>query len=659
MQPSARKSRFDRSWGYAALGFCLGLAAPVGWLLVRRLFFPIEQSAAGGAALQRALFIYMGGGTAVVLGTFGFFIGKASQQIHDRARRLDELNREVAAQKEEFERRFHNLNNGIKNSQTINAHIQKSTNTSEVLKLSADGLHGILGYDRVNIFLADHARATLKLAASRGSSAEGSDLRLELPLDERAGALYKTIMEKRSFLIDDIRRMPGEFHLKPPCDQFALIRSRAFILCPILVYDQAFGFFAVDNKVSRKGLDETDVETVKLFADQVSAILTKLDLLEAVDSLVRELMGTFRQLQPYREEYDRQDAALRNASISTIAAIRDIAGAADVTREAVDNTRSASAEISVSIQQVAENLNKFSELMANSIASISQISATIHAVQEHAVRSQQMSETVGQKAGAGAGGVQRAMKGLQGIADAVERATEQTRRLADAGDEVGNVTTVLAEITQKTNLLALNAAIIAAQAGENGRAFAVVAQEVSNLSHEAAFSTEAIGRLIAEIQSATSRTVSSIGETRTLVQDGLALGQDLEQALKEILGSTAEAQNMSSEIRRSTQEVARSVEVVQKAIVELGEMSTQISLASQEESQGIRSIVRAIEEIKNMTDDMVAATERQRTNTTEIDRSFARVSAMSKQIFSELEQRRVESLKVVEQLEGFKQVSRI
>jgi len=450
MPRSVRNSRLNRSWGYAALGFCLGLTAPLGWLLIRSLLLSAGQGAAVDHSQQKALFIYMGGGTGLVLATFGFFIGRASQQIHDRARRLDELNREVSTQKEDFERRFHHLNNGVRNSHAINAHIQKTTNSTEVLKLSADGLHDIIGYDRVNIFLADHRKATLKLAASRGCSTEGSDLRLELPLDERAGALYKTILEKRTFLIDDIRRMPDEFHLKPPCDQFALIRSRTFILCPVLVHQQAIGFFAVDNKVSRKGLDETDVETVKLFADQVASTLTKLDLLEAVDSLVRELMGTFRQLQPYRDEYNRHDAALRNATVSTGAAIGEIAGAADVTREAVDNTRSASAEISVSIQQVAENLSNLNDLMSNSIASINQISATIHSVQDHAVRSQQMSETVREKAGAGAGSVQRVMQGLQGIAGVVERAIEHTKKLSLTGEEVDHISTVLTEITQKT-----------------------------------------------------------------------------------------------------------------------------------------------------------------------------------------------------------------
>lgn len=657
MRQKQRSFNIDRSWGYAAVGFCLGLLAPFGWWVVKSLFLADLQASAEASMTALILNLYMGGGTAVVLGGFGFFIGKASQQIHNRARKLDELNQLVETQKEDFERRFNNLNNGIKNFHAINMHIQKTSDASEVLKLAADGLHGILGYDRVNIFLTDLKHAKLKLVASRGHSDSTETPHLELPLDERAGAFYKSVVEQRAFLVDDIRKMPEEFHLKPPCDQFALLRSRSFVICPIIVHQEVIGLFGVDNKLSKDLLDGTDVDTVKLFADQVASTLTKLNLLEAVESLTVQLLNTFHQLQEFQVDYGRLDQALKLATDSTIDATRDIAGAADVVRESVDATRSASGEISVSIQQVSESLNQLAEFISNSISSVSQISATIHSAQENAVLSHNMSETVKQQAEQGTRGVHRAMKGLEGISRAVEHASESIKILSKTGEEAGNITTVITEITQKTSLLALNAAIIAAQAGEHGKSFAVVASEVGSLSQETAASADAIASLIHSMQSATEETVNSIGITSKLVSEGLHLGKDLEMALGEILGSSEQAMHMSQEIRGSTHEVARSIEAVQKAIVELGEMSSQISFASKEEAQGIRSIVRSIEDIKNMTDEMVAATERQRQNSDEIDRSFAQVSNMSQRIFAALEERRVESLKVVEKLEGLKQAS--
>lgn len=650
--------RVNRAWGYAAIGFCLGLLAPVGWILIRLLLF--DGQLGGGLADERidqALYLYMGGGTSLVLASFGFLIGKASQQIHDRAVRLDELNREIAVQKEEFERRFHNLNNGLKNFHSINTHIQKTSDPQELMKLSADGLHAVLGYDRVNIFQIEADRSVLKLVASRGSGSEGLP-DCELPNDERAGALFQAVTEKRSILVDDISRMPEEYQLKPPCDGYELLRSRSFIICPIVIQDQVFGLYGVDNKFSRTLLDETDVDTVKLFADQVASTLTKLNLLEGVDSLTRELSRTFRQLLPFREDYDRCNQELHLATDSTGEAIRDIAGAADVIRQSVDATSSASGEISVSIQQVSENLNQLTDFMSSSIASVSQISASVHSVQDNAVRSHQMSETVRRQAGTSAAAVKRAMQGLDGISQAVDRAITSIEALSRTGEEAGLITNVIGEITQKTNLLALNAAIIAAQAGEHGRAFAVVAEEVSSLSREAAASTDAIAGMISSMRAATGESVASIGATRTLVREGLELGAETERALQEILGSSEQAMAMAHEIRRATHEVADSISSVQKAIVQLGEMSGQISQASGEEAEGIRSIVRAIEEIKNMVNDMVTATERQKQNTAQIDRSMSQVDGMSQKIFAALEERRRESQEVVGQLERLKHTAR-
>jgi len=650
----------NRAWGFAAIGFCLGLLAPVGWLLIKSLLFG-EQLAAihGDDRINLALYLYMGGGTAVVLGTFGFFIGKATQQIHDRARRLDELNREIAVQKEEFERRFHNLNNGLKNFHSINTHIQKTSDAMEVMKLSADGLHEVLGYDRVNIFLVEQQGTILRLVASRGTGQGAAGTPdCQLPVDSRAGALYKSVSEKHSILVDDIARMPAEYQLKPPCDSYELLRSRSFVICPIIVHHEVIGLYGVDNKRSRTRLDETDLDTVKLFADQVASTLTKLNLLKGVDSLTRELSRTFRQLLPYRDDYEQCNEELRQATDSTGQAIRDISGAADVISESVDATSSATGEISVSIQQVSENLNQLTDFMSNSIASVTQIAASVQSVQEHAVRSHQMAETVCRHAESSAGCVQRGMTGLHGISAAVDRAIASIEELSRTGLEAGNITTVISEITQKTNLLALNAAIIAAQAGEHGRSFAVVAEEVSSLSQETADSTGAIAGLIDSMQAATQASVSSIGETRKLVRDGLELGAETERALRDILGSSEQAMAMAHEIRRSTHEVAGSIADVQKSIVRLGEMSGQISQASTEEAHGIRNIVRAIEEIKNMVKDMVAATERQKQNTEQIDRSMSLVGSMSQKIFSALEERRQESQQVVEQLDGLRRSTR-
>jgi len=652
-----------RDVAYAACGMLLGVMAPIGWIVLRLiLFWDDSQSLAGqvmqdimGTEQSRYMYTYMCGGTMMVLGLFGFFIGRASQQIHDRALKLDILNREVAEQKASFEQRFTDLDRSIKNFHIINTDLQKSVDRQEIMRLSAEGLHEVIGFDRANVLMVDETEQQLYFAASRGEGLGETDVKTRLPLDERAGCLYKSITDRQVMLIDDIAKMPEEYHLKPPCDAVPQLRSRNFILCPIIVRGQAVGLIAVDNKFKKLKLSDTDVDTVKLFADQVSSSMMRINLLDAVESLTQQLQHTFDEFLKYRDEHAELITSLRLATSSTTTATADISGGAGVIRESVNSTRSAVGQISVSIDQVSNNLKSLNEFMESSIASMTEIQYTVSAVEESSARSHAMSETVKERAEHGVETVIQVLDGMRGIVSAVEQAEGTINDLSLKGEEVGTITSVVTGLTQKTSLLALNAAIIAAQAGEHGRSFAVVADEVRSLAQEAASSTDQINQIIEEIQKYTKDTVDHIRSTHRLVKVGMEQGEEMSDVLSQILGSSQQAMEMAHDIRKSTQEISQSVIGVSNSVEELGEMSSQVSRASREEANGAKSIVSAVEEVQTMSDDMVNATSRQADNTRQIESSVERVSDMAQRIFDEMDERRNGSLQVIEDLRRLKE----
>ena len=641
----------------------LGVMAPIGWIILRLiLFWDDSQSLAGqvmqdimGTEQSRYMYTYMCGGTMMVLGLFGFFIGRASQQINDRALKLDILNREVAEQKASFEQRFTDLDRSIKNFHIINTDLQKSVDRQEIMRLSAEGLHEVIGFDRANVLMVDETEQQLYFAASRGEGLGETDVKTRLPLDERAGCLYKSITDRQVMLIDDIAKMPEEYHLKPPCDAVPQLRSRNFILCPIIVRGQAVGLIAVDNKFKKLKLSDTDVDTVKLFADQVSSSMMRINLLDAVESLTQQLQHTFDEFLKYRDEHAELITSLRLATSSTTSATADISGGAGVIRESVNSTRSAVGQISVSIDQVSNNLKALNEFMESSIASMTEIQYTVSAVEESSARSHAMSETVKERAEHGVETVKQVLDGMRGIVSAVEQAEGTINDLSLKGEEVGTITSVVTALTQKTSLLALNAAIIAAQAGEHGRSFAVVADEVRSLAQEAASSTDQINQIIEEIQRYTKDTVDHIRCTHQLVKVGMEQGEEMSDVLSQILGSSQQAMEMAHDIRKSTQEISQSVIGVSNSVEELGEMSAQVSRASREEANGAKSIVSAVEEVQTMSDDMVKATSRQADNTRQIENSVDRVSDMAQRIFDEMDERRNGSLQVIEDLRRLKE----
>ena len=664
-ESSAAKSTgsINRSVLYSLAGLLLGVSAPIGWMLVRLVVFydpmlSIWQQTIGNVLLSNvniALFVYMGGGTAVVLGTFGYFIGRAAEQIHTRAAKLNEMNITVARQKEEFERKYRELNARIENFHAISAGILKTTDFQELVALTGNGLREVVDYDRVNILLVDHELKELRLSSCLNRDGGATDTSVIIPLDERAGVLYKAVSEMRHYLIDDISLMPTDFRLKPPCDSVSALRSKCFLVCPVIVSGVVEMIMTVDNKMTGSPLDEDDVDTLKLFSSQLSGSITRLRLFSAVESLTKELERTFSQLMQYRQDNQILIKTLKRASASTISLIADNATSADVVRDAVNATQSASTQISVSIDEVGESINQLSEFMDKSISAMTEISATIKEVDDNSVSSNEMSEQVLEQAEGGVVSVQETLTGLNGIAKGVAEANEKIDQLSRCGDEINTITTVITEIAQKTNLLALNAAIIAAQAGEHGRSFAVVAEEIRGLSQKTAHSSEAITQLIRDMHTNTSEVVHQVCHVESLVTQGVALGGKTEQSLEQILSSATTAKDMSRNIRHATREVSRSAEFVTNSIEELGEMTEQVSTASREQAQGIHGIVRSIEDIRTMADEMANVTIQQRQDSRDIEMAVESVADMSTRIFDEMDARNAQSQTVIRQLKQLKE----
>ncbi len=659
---SGKSGSIDRSILYAVAGFLLGVSAPIGWMITRLFFFYQADQSLWAQSIGHfirdnehiALFSYMGGGTAVVLGTFGYFIGRAAEQIHMRAARLNEMNLTVASQKEEFERKYRELNNRITSFHSISARIQKTMDLDELVSLTGHGLFEVIDFDRVNILQVDHVQEEMRMLVSLGDQG-ATNVSATLPLDSRAGVLYKSVTERRHYLVDDITLMPPDFKLKPPCDGLAALRSKSFLICPVVVNGIVEMILAVDNKTSGRQLEGDDADTLKLFAAQLSSSIIRLRLFSAVDSLTRELERTFAQFMQYRQDYQSLLKTLKRASASTINLVADIANSADVVRDAVNSTQSASTQISASIDEVGSNINQLSEFMDKSISAMTEIAATIKEVDDNSVSSHKMSEQVLEHAEGGVASVKETLSGLDGISKGVVQAAEKIDQLSMRGEEISTITTVITEIAQKTNLLALNAAIIAAQAGEQGRSFAVVAEEIRGLSQKTAHSSEAIAQLIRDMHNNTEDVVTQVRNVESLVGQGVTLGGKTEKSLSQILTSATSAKDMALSIRHATREVSRSAEFVTHSIEELGEMTEQVSTASREQALGTHGIVRSIEDIREMADDMANVAIQQRQDSRDIETAVESVADMAERIFDEMDARSEQSSSVINQLKQFKE----
>jgi len=648
---------------YSILGFILGITAPIGWTVLRLIFF----HEAGLSLWQQIwadfvkspynamLYAYMGAGTALVMSFLGFFIGKSGDQLHERAEELDILHAEVASQKEIFESRYKVLDNNIKNFHNISSRIQKSAKLDEILSLCSEGLHTILGYERVNILMADETRSSLFFFTATGS--EGFDPRgVTLPLDERSGVIYKSFAERKVYLIEDISSYPPDYHVQAPFNKIKPIRSRSFMVCPIVVKGESIGLFGIDNRFTHRSLNETDVDTLKLFADQVSLAITRINLLHAVATLTGELDNTFSDMMKNRELNSRNVLSLQKSTDSMSENTAHIATAAESVLASVDETSSAVGEISVAIEQVTRNLDCLSETVDKSVSAMEQINASLKNIEGSTSVSHQVASQVKAQADKSRAVVDETISSLAEIQHSVDLSYHGIKRLTENSSRIEGIVNVINDITKRTNLLALNASIIAAQAGEYGKSFGVVADEIRNLSLQTGQSTGEITGIIEEIMGESRAAAENISATKELVKKGVDLGQGTSESLEVILASSFRAMEMTEEIKTAATEQAKSVQMVTQSIEDVSTMTSQIFNASKEQSKATKNIARAIESIKGMTQEMVGATGRQVQDGTEIKKSVDAAGRMVMGIFDDMDQRRAESSAVMKELEVIREI---
>ena len=657
-----RMERINRSILYASFGFIMGIAAPLIWILIRLVLFinPDQPFLAQilsditKDAANMALYSYMGFGTAVSMSSLGFIIGRSTDELYKRSGELDSLHHDVASQKEIFEERFKLLDNNIKSFHQISSRLQISLDVKEVLSLCSEGLHDILEYEQVNILLADDSRSHLYFFSSIG--VDGFDAKsVTLPLDNRIGIIFKSFNEKKMYLIDDIAKYPADYRVQPPFDSIKPIRSKSFMLCPIVVKGESIGLFGIDNKFTKRRLNESDLDTLKLFADQVASAITRINLLHAIDTLTGELGNTFSDLLRKRESYSHN----LNNIISAVDSLADntvhISSASESVMASVEETGSAAGEISIAIDQVSKNLDSLSEAVDKSVSAMEEINMSLKNVEQNTSFSHEVSSHVKEQADKGMSVVEQTISALAEIQNSVDLSYQGIKRLSENSNRIDSIVNVIDAITKRTNLLALNAAIIAAQAGEYGKSFGVVADEIRNLSLQTGQSTGEITRIIDEIMNESQVAASNVTTTKELVQKGVKMGEETGKALQVILDSAQQAMEMTEKIKTATGEQTMSARLVTQSIEDVSSMTAQIFKASKEQSKATRSILSAIESIKDLTHEMVGATGRQAEDGAEIKKSVDNFGVMVTTFFDDLEKRKELSETVMDEMEVMKE----
>jgi len=198
----------------------------------------------------------------------------------------------------------------------------------------------------------------------------------------------------------------------------------------------------------------------------------------------------------------------------------------------------------------------------------------------------------------GMGAVQNSIAGMNEIREQIQETSKRIKRLGESSQEIGEIVELISDITEQTNVLALNAAIQAASAGEAGRGFTVVAEEVQRLAERSGEATKQIGAIVKTIQTDTQDAVSAMEKSTHGVVEGAKLSDAAGQALGEIGQVSRRLAELIEGISKTTSAQAESAGVVAKNIQDILHISEQTSKGTRQNADSVRQLAALAQELK-------------------------------------------------------------
>ncbi|MBZ0071397.1 MAG: methyl-accepting chemotaxis protein [Gammaproteobacteria bacterium] len=277
----------------------------------------------------------------------------------------------------------------------------------------------------------------------------------------------------------------------------------------------------------------------------------------------------------------------------------------DALRDVVETINTISGQVSAAAEQTKSTAIKLAEASENQAAEITTASTAIN---EMAVSISEVSQNAKESAGvahksvaiANKGGkaVRRTIDGMDSIREQIQETSKRIKRLGESSQEIGDIVELINDIAEQTNILALNAAIQAAMAGEAGRGFAVVADEVQRLAERSSNATKQIEALVKAIQTDTNEAVISMEQSTAGVVNGAGLAEDAGDALDEIVSVSTHLAELIETISVSAAQQSKAAVEISSTMNVIQEITTQTNAGTNETAASIGNLTELSNDLR-------------------------------------------------------------
>ena len=377
-----------------------------------------------------------------------------------------------------------------------------------------------------------------------------------------------------------------------------------------------------DISALEQDLEQIDTKArYYVWAAYAAALLAILLLMALGVQLIRGTRRLFEDSMKQNESNQRailrlldEMTNLADGDLSTHATVtEDITGAiADSVNYSIDALRDLVSTINQTAEQVSGAVNKTqattrelaqsSELQATEIAEASEaitgISEGMSKVSENASDSADVARNSVNIAHKGGETVRKTIQGMEAIREQIQETSKRIKRLGESSQEIGDIVSLITEISDQTNILALNAAIQASMAGEAGRGFAVVADEVQRLAERTGDATKQIEALVKTIQADTNEAIASMEQSTSHVVEGANLAEDAGSALEKIETVSTNLAQRILQISKATQKHASESVAITETMGSIEQISLKTSRKAAEASESIGELTHLVKALR-------------------------------------------------------------
>jgi methyl-accepting chemotaxis protein len=402
-----------------------------------------------------------------------------------------------------------------------------------------------------------------------------------------------------------------------------------------------------------QGQAQAAEETSTSMEEMAASIQTVASSAHGLANYVEETSSSITEMGASIEEVARSSATLAGTVTEASATIEEMTVSIDQMArdleslsETVTGTSSTVEDMASFITAVADNAEKLSTAAVSTSHTVTGMAGAVSEVAKIASEADRIAARASEDANTGGEAVARTIEGMKAVSDNMENTARVITGLGKRSQEIGRILEVIEEIADQTNLLALNAAIEAARAGEAGRGFAVVADEVRKLAERSVEAAKEIGDVVRQVQQDTTDAVEVARSGAAEAKQGIQLADKAGVALRSIIDSVTRTSQLMGQIASATSKQSSAGTEVLGTVSNMTTATSQVTTAVKEQAEGSKQIRQAMDNIKKVMSQAAYSTREQAAGGRQVRLAVENINKIASQV----------GIATKEQAEGSRQI---